>query len=495
VHSRYVRRVTDLPWHGVRFRLQLSARRFFCDQPNCLRRIFTERLPGVVAPYARRTARLEEWLRALGFALGGEAGARLMRALGLLGSPDTLLRQIRRTPLPARPAPRVVSVDDWCRRRGHSYGALLVDLERRRIVDLLPDRESDTFATWLQAQPQVVVVSRDRGANFADGATRGAPQALQVADRFHILKNLVEALQQVVGREHALVQVAAQAAQASGGLPLQRRRGDTAPRERARAEAHARRQLRYDACRRLHTQGKRVREIASELHIGPNTVRRFLRAESCPPRAAAAAHRTRLTPFEPYLRERWDAGEQNGRRLFAEIRARGYRGSRSNLYTFLALWRPGPRRPGPYPRQERVTPAPPPPPRLTPRAVGWLLVRTERDDTPQAATFVGEIFRHSPTLAATAGAVRRFFTLLRQRQADHLEAWLHEAKTSGIPELVAFAQGVRRDLGAIQAAFTSPWSQGQTEGHVTRLKLLKRQMYGRANFDLLRQRVLYRPVG
>jgi transposase len=490
-----VRRITDLPWHGVGFRVQLSARRFFCDQPTCLRRIFTERLPGVVAPYARRTVRLEAWLRALAFALGGEAGARLLRALGLLASPDTLLRQIRRTPLPARPAPQVVSVDDWCRRRGHSYGALLVDLERRHVVDLLPDREADTFMAWLQTQPQVIVVSRDRGANFADGATRGAPQALQVADRFHLLKNLVEALQQVVGREHALVQVAAQAAQSTGGMPLQRRRGDTLPRERARAEAQARRQLRYDACRRLAAEGKRVREIASALHMGPNTVRRFLRAESCPQRAAAAAHRTRLTPFELYLRARWDAGEQNGRTLFAEIRARGYRGSRSNLYTFLALWRPGPRRPGPYPRQERITPAPPPPPRLSPRAVGWLLVREESDSTPQEKVFVGEIFRRSPALATMREAVRRFFSMLRQRQADELAAWLHEAEASGIPELAAFAQGVRRDLAAIQAAFTSPWSQGQTEGHVTRLKLLKRQMYGRANFDLLRQRVLYRPVG
>jgi transposase len=303
--------------------LQLTVRRFFGDHLGCARRIFTERLSGVVAPSARRTVRLEEWLRALGFALGGEAGARLLHALGLLASPDALLRQVRRTPLPARPAPRVGSVDDWCVRRGHTSGALLVDLERRCVVDLLPDREADTFTAWLQTQPQVVVVSRDRGANFADGANRGAPQALQVADRFHVLKNLVEALQQVVGREHERVQVAAQAAQSTGGMPLQRRRGDTIPREHARAAAPVRRQRRYDACRRLHTQGKRVREIARDLHLGPNTVRRFLRAESCPQRAAVVAHRTRLTPFEPYLRKRWDAGEQNGRNLFAEIRARG----------------------------------------------------------------------------------------------------------------------------------------------------------------------------
>ena|GEM_PF-1058845 len=408
-HSRYVRRVADLPWHGVGFRLQVHVRRFFCDHLSCARRIFTERLPGVVAPYGRRTARLEEWLeewlRELGFALGGEAGARLVRSLGLLASPDTLLRQIRRTPLPARPAPQVVSVDDWCRRRGHSYGALL--------VDLLPDREADTFVTWLQAQPQVAVVSRDRGANFAEGATRGAPQALEVADRFHVLKNLVEALQQVVGREQALLHAAAQVAQLSGstgstgdgGMVLQRIRGDTAPRVRARADAQARRQLRDDACRRLHADGKRVREIVAELQMGPNTVRRFLRAEACPQRAAVAPRHSRLSPFEPYLRDRWDAGEQNGRRLLAEIRERGYRGSGSNLYTLLALWRPGRRRPGPYPRQERVTPAPPPPPRLAPRVVGGLLVREESDYTSQEATFVDAVLRRSPTLATMRSAV------------------------------------------------------------------------------------------
>ena len=198
VHSQYVRQVTDLPWHGVAFRLQLHVRRFFCDRLGCGRQVFTERLPGIVAPHARRTERLTHWLQAVGFALGGEAGARLLHLLGLATSPDTLVREIRRTPLPVLPAPTVVSVDDWCVRRGQRYGAILVDLAHRRVVDLLPDREADTFATWLQTRPTVAVVSRDRGANFADGAARGAPQALQVADRFHVLKNLVEALQQVL---------------------------------------------------------------------------------------------------------------------------------------------------------------------------------------------------------------------------------------------------------------------------------------------------------
>lgn len=339
VHSRSVRRVADLPWHGVAFRLLLHVRRFFCDQFGCARRVFTERLPGLVAPHARRTERLTLWLRAVGFAVGGEAGTRLLRSLGLVTSPETLLREIRRTPLPVLPVPEVVSVDDWCLRRGQRYGAILVDLARRQVVDLLPDREADTFVSWLKARPPVAVVSRDRGANFAEGAARGAPQAVQVADRFHVLKNLVEALQQVLGREQASRQAAAHAAPRRGGTSATgdglvfslRARGETAPRERARAHAQARRQFRFEACRRLQADGKHVREIVAELHMGPNTVRRFLRAESCPQRAAVAPRSSRLTPFESYLRERWDAGEQNGRHLLAEIRGRGYRGSGSNL--------------------------------------------------------------------------------------------------------------------------------------------------------------------
>jgi transposase len=213
VHSRYGRSVADVPWHGVPFRLRLHVRRFFCDEPTCPRTIFAERLPGLVAPYAQRTERLAVWVRTVGFAVGGEAGTRLLMALGLTASPDTMLRQVRqvhRRALSLVPAPRVVGVDDWAFRRGQHYGAILVDLERHRVLDLLPDREADTLAEWLKVQPDIAVVSRDRGGSFAEGATRGAPQAIQVADRFHLLKNLVEAFQQILAREHGALRTAAE---------------------------------------------------------------------------------------------------------------------------------------------------------------------------------------------------------------------------------------------------------------------------------------------
>ncbi|MBF6592208.1 MAG: ISL3 family transposase, partial [Ktedonobacterales bacterium] len=474
VHSRYVRTVADVPWHGVPFRLRLHVRRFFCEEPSCQRAIFTERLPDLVAPYARRTIQLDDWLRAVGFAVGGAAGTRLLQALGLAASADTLLRQVRRTPVPATPAPRVVGVDDWCFRRGRRYGAILVDLERRHVLDLLPDGEADTLAAWLQTHPSVEVISRDRGASFAEGASRGAPQARQVADRFHVLKNLVEAFQQVLGHEHDALRAAAEAVTGAPLTPTTRPR--TALQHQARETAQARRQVRYETVRRLRAEGKTIREIATDLGMGQNTIQRLLRAESCPLPAQRRTRSTVLTDFEPYLRERWNAGEQNGQQLLRELREQGYRGSQSTLYGLLGRWRTGPRHRGRYVRQPALAAPLPPPVRTSPREVSWLLLQPSEGLSSLEAAYVSDLLGRAPVVATTQEAVQTFFSLLDERQGDQLDAWLERAEASGVRELAAFAEGIRRDADAIRAAFEVPWSQGQTEGQVNRLKLLKRQM-------------------
>jgi transposase len=211
-HSCYVRQVADLAWLGVAVRLALQIRRFFCDQSACSRAIFTERLPGVVAPYARRTLRLTRLVELVGFLLGGNAGSRLLRqALSrqLGTSRDTVLRLIRRAPLPPMAPVDALSVDDFAFRRRVSYGTLLLDLERRRVVDLLPDRSEATFARWLRAHPGVRVISRDRGGDYATGATLGAPQAQQIADRFHLLVNAGDVIERCLTRHQASLREAA----------------------------------------------------------------------------------------------------------------------------------------------------------------------------------------------------------------------------------------------------------------------------------------------
>ena len=202
-HSRYTRRPGDLPCVGRQVHLQLNVRRFFCDNPACQQRTFVERLPGVVRSFARRTTRLAEAQRQIGLALGGEAGTRSATQQAMPVSADTLLRLASHSELAPAATPKVLGVDDWAWKKGQTYGTILVDLEQRCVVDLLADRTADTLATWLQAHPGVEIISRDRGGSYAEGARRGAPDAVQVADRWHLLANLREALERLLTRKHA----------------------------------------------------------------------------------------------------------------------------------------------------------------------------------------------------------------------------------------------------------------------------------------------------
>lgn len=277
VHSRYRRVLADLPWQAIPARLLLWSRRFCCDTSTCPRCIFTERLPSLAAPYAHRTNRLQTWLRLIAFALGGEPGARLLRQLGITGGGDTLLTRMRAQSLPAQPTPRILSIDDFAFRRGRAYGSLLVDLERHAVVDLLPDRSGSGFAAWLTAHPGVEIISRDRSGEYAEGARLGAPQARQVADRFHLLRNLREVALRVLKRHDRLVeQVAPPETEAQ---PLTRFRLDREEmRERTRIEMESR----YMAIQQLTQEGMSISASARALNLHRHTVQKY-RASTSPP--------------------------------------------------------------------------------------------------------------------------------------------------------------------------------------------------------------------
>jgi len=461
IHSRYIRRVSDLPWHGVAVRLDLHVHRFFCDQPTCPRQIFTQRLPGVVAPYARRTERLQAWFTAVGFAAGGEAGVRLLRALGLTTSADTLVRQIRRTPLAQRPTPRVLSVDDWSRRRGQTYGTLLVDLEAHRPVEVLPDRSAATFARWLEQHPGVEVVCRDRGGSYADGARQGAPHAVQVADRWHVVKNLMDALERGASREqrtlraaaHAVAVAVASASSRQPTGPLSAMGPDVAlsrrvsRQEHQRSERHAHRRARYEAVQHLQTKGVPLTQIAQELALDRSTVRRYAHATSCPERAERRGQPSALAPFRAYLQERWEAGEHNAQHLLAKLRSRGYTGSSTILYTLLAPWRSRPyeRRGGQARRTTRVH-------RLSPRQTAWLLVKPSTEQSAEEQRFVQDVLERSALLAYAQQLVTTFFTVVHTRRRAVLEEWL-------CPRPRPAASSIWPDSLKGSDATSQPWQQ------------------------------------
>jgi transposase len=504
IHSYYTRRPRDLPLWESAVRLVLRVRRFRCLNATCTVKTFAERLLELVRPAAQRTVRLTRALQQLGRALGGEAGARLGAKLHVPTSPDTLLRLVRQLPDPPMPTPAILGVDDWALRRGRTYGTLLVDLERHRPIDLWPDRTADTLAAWLQAHPGVLIISRDRSTEYARGATLGAPEAQQVLDRWHLVRNLREALERLLDRLHQRLAAMLTASHTPTPLLLSvearsLRRSTTD--QIARQERRARRLARYQEARALHAQGASTRHIARQLQMSRTTVIRYLHTDTFPERAQSRRV-SLLDPYVAYLQKQWDAGCHNGVQLWREIQALGFPGTRRMVSNWVVLRREfelgRPSAAGRHPALPnesvlRLLPAPAVGvgrPLPAPRRLVWVLLRPEGALSPSDAEML-QALRHDQDLDAAYTLTQRFRQMMRAREASTLDLWLTDGLASEIPELVHFASGLQREHSAVQAALELPHSNGQVEGQITKLKLLKRQSYGRAKLDLLRQRMLH----
>ncbi len=492
VHSHYTRTVADLPWGGTAVRLVLHVRKFFCRTLPCAQRIFTERLPHVVAPYARTTMRLGEVLRLLAFALGGEAGARLCERLQMPASPASLIARIRHTVLPQQPTPRVVGVDDWAKRRGRSHGTILVDLEAHRPIDLLPDRRAETLTAWLTHHPGVEIITRDRAGAYAEGATQGAPAAIQVADRWHLLQNWAEVVERVLQRHHRLlhqIQVTTPVPPGTTATTLLPPKSVNRQRHYAdlrRDQARRVREARWTTTRERYLKGVSLADIARELCLNYKTVRKYAHATACPHPPPTPPRHGRITPYVPYLQARWAEGCHNGAKLYREIWEHGFRGD----YTLVKrVLRPLRQAAGvSWPWVPTLTPQQP----LTPRIGVGLLMRRPHDRSTNEHAVLAQLGHAHAELDELLRFSKRYTHMLRARQPNAFDPWMADAHASALVEVRQFARNMRNDEAAIRAALVYEHSNGQVEGQVHRLKLVKRSMYGRAKFDLLRQRVLYR---
>jgi transposase len=476
VHSRYSRRLGDLPWERLPVRILLSTRKFFCTGDGCRRRIFTEPFPGVASRYARRTLRATEALNWITLALGGQAGARLARRLGLLASGSTLLRQVRRRPeRTLSSAPRVLGIDDWAWKKRHRYGTILCDLETGKVIDLLPDRESETVVAWLREHPGTQIISRDRASAYAEAARRAAPKAVQIADRWHLLNNLSEALRTALEphrRDMTQAAAASQGPHLKESFPAQATASPTLTTEQKNRE---RRYDLYEQLRSLVDGGMSQSNAARELNISLRTVQRWIQSGVFPERTPRRYPHS-VDAYAGYLDRRRLQGCRNTSQLWRELKLQGYRGQLSSVWHWLQRYRgDGERNPVEKLRPRRV--------HSSPRHTAWQILK----ETASAKPYLDELYRASPEIARLAYLGKEFFRIVRSRDLAAWPAWLEAARHSALSR---FASGLTRDRDAIEAALYLPWSNGPVEGQVHRLKLIKRQMYGRASFDLLRLRVL-----
>jgi transposase len=424
-------------------------------------------------------------------------------------------------------------VDEWAKRKGQSYGTILVDLEAHRPVDLLPDKSAESFAKWLREHPGVEIISRDRGKEYIKGATEGAPEAIQVADRYHLLTNLRDTLKRLLESNRACLKAAAEKAMepyqdeyqelkqeqvshtdieshsASGenlvDKHTQKKQLETTPQlettqklTRAEQEKQARRSIRqerYEAVLQLHQQGVSIRGIARRLKLSRPTVRKYIEAEICPMYPEDVKRGSKLDPYAGYIQQRWEAGCHNASQIWRELLYLGFDGSRGLVACWVSKQRtrdsssfavsPSPDS-EPMPNPEVVP--------WSPSRASWVLVSEEDELKEEDKQALERMKQADEKVAEAYDLGQRFTKMVRERQHESLLPWLEDVARSKIDALTGFANGIKQDLAAVTNALSLPWSNGQTEGQVNRLKLIKRQMYGRANFDLLRRRVLARPI-
>jgi transposase len=466
----------------------LNVKRFFCRNKDCPKRTFAEQFPEIVLPYARKTNRVTAKQRRIGVNTCARTAEGLLSCEQVGMSDSSVNRMVRELPESEVSGVRVLGVDDWAKRKGQRYGTILVDLERSHIIDILGDRTADTVAQWLKDHPGVEIVSRDRSQTYADAITAGAPEAIQVADRWHLLKNLSEAVFKILQQEYEVIKK--HLSQLSVPAQVQQAIIQPPEEENPLTQAEERRQARMEQVNELLQLGWTQKQVARHLGIHPKTVRRYQRSTS--PQSRRAHFSYLLEPYKPYLLQRWNEGCHNAAQLSREIKSKGFQGETTIVRIFVRQLRQASDIP---PRvrncQGQTLNSDPTKSPLSLRKLSCLIVKRPENRLEEDEKILSLISNEQPKLMATIQLARMFAEILREQQPKDLDAWLDLASKSGYRVWHNFAKGLKQDYKAVRAALEFSWSNGPTEGHINRLKYLKRMMYGRGKDDLLRKRVIW----
>lgn len=494
VHSFYQRTLTDLPICGKAVSLRIQLRKFFCRNDQCDRKIFAQTASDHFFPYARRLNRAQQPLQAIALLTGARPGARLCELTGQPVSHSTLLRISRKVPAQNQPTPTRLGVDDFAFRKGRRYGTILIDLDRHQPIDVLPDREGKTLEDWFRDHPGVELVTRDRSSVYANAITTACPNAVQVADRWHLLANLSEVVERFLDTQRANMNQSILATLLKEDKPTttQPLTEDQLPPSltwetdlshlmtTAKLDCTSKRYETFQKVKQLQAEGHGMRAIGRHLGIARNTVRRYWQQDTFVPRTVMK--RSNLYLYEGYIRRRWLEGQTNVKELMAEIKAFGYNGSYTILTTFLSA----------YPRSE-AEPALPPARKgnnFSSRRISRLLNQLPSEWSADEEAFLTHLLRQNESIRQVHELSEQFRQSMKEKSQEGLAKWCEDAEK--VSAYMGFVRGLRQDYSAVEQAFVSEWSNGQTEGQVNRLKMLKRQGYGRASFDLLRRRVLFR---
>ena len=379
-------------------------------------------------------------------------------------SKDTLLRVVRRRARAYAEPLEVVGIDDWAMRRNHRYGTIVCDLKKRCVVTLLPDREVGTVAAWLKAHGDIRIVARDRGGGYGEATTRALPDAVQVADRWHLMENASAAFLMAVRRSMRDIRKALGVTTVDPAL--------LTAAERLRYEGFQRREDTRLAIEKLFKSGHSIKEIVRRTGHSRKLVRQVIRGER------TDIFRTRQSSLEPYLALLdgfWSDGCRNGAEMWRRLRARGFTGCLGVVSEWTA-------------RRKRAVSTAQALHRVPSARTIARLMTVGRDHLTQSETvLVAAMESAVPKLAEARNLIERFQSIIRSKAGADLDGWIAAARSS---LLASFGAGITKDLAAVHAVITEPWSNGQTEGQITRLKLIKRQMYGRAKIDLIQARLV-----